>query len=145
MPTIGPKELLPVVGKLVPPTLPACLTLRVNCVELVWLVPTTVPTTVIVVAAAGVENVVAIVRMLVNVGAASGTLNPQVAPTGRFWQERVTSWVGPWTRVTVMVFDPSLPCVTVIPLEAETLNEKLDAATVGTTARTAISVTIAVV
>jgi len=104
----------------VPPTLPAGVTLRTNCVEAVC-PPLVVPVTVTVVAATGVVNEVATVRALVKVGADSIGLKPQLAPAGRPLHERVTSWGEPDVRVTVIVLEPSPPCVTWMPPEADTV------------------------
>jgi hypothetical protein len=58
------------------------------------------------------------VRVLENVGLPDAGLKPQDAPEGTPpVQERVTDWAVPVCRLAVIVFNPELPCVTVIPPE----------------------------
>ena len=106
-PANGTSWLLPLVGRLMPPTLPAGFTFSVNCVEFVS--PPPEPKAVTVTAPTGVENEVAIVRVLVKVGTAVWGLNEQVAPVGRLPHDRSTKPGVPLSKVTVTLFDPSPP------------------------------------
>ena len=83
------------------------LTVNVNVV--VRVNPPPVPATVIVYAPAGVEDDVPIINLLVNVGLPEAELNDAVAPVGRPDAERLTVWVVPEMRVTVIVFEPEPP------------------------------------
>src|SRR5712664_4633009 len=106
---------LPPVGRLTPPTLPAGFTFSVDWVELVISPP--VPTAVTVTAPTGVENEVAIVRVLVKVGTAVWGLNEHVAPIGRLLHDRSTNPGVPLSSVTDMLFDPSPPWTTAMLFE----------------------------
>lgn len=124
IPAKGISWLPPVVGRLVPPTLPAGFTFNVNWVEFVS--PPPEPKAVTVTAPTGVENEVAIVRVLVKVGTCVWGLNEQVAPVGRGPQDRRTNPAVPLSSVTVMVFDPSPPWTTAMLFEFDILKSNVD-------------------
>jgi len=87
------------------------LTVNVNVV--VRVNPPPVPVTVIAYEPVGVDNEVLMVHVLVNVGLPDPGLKD--VEKGRPDTERLTLWVVPETRVTVIVLEPELPCVAVIP------------------------------
>ena len=77
----------------------------------------------------GVDNEVLMVRVAEKVGEAlqlgvpmQPPLKEAEAPAGSPLTERVTGWVFPLTKLTVIVLDPELPCMTVMPPEFD--NEK---------------------
>ena len=89
------------------------VTTRVNVVVL----PSGLPVTVIVEVPAGVEVVVAIVRMLVQVGLQAVGLKVAVAPVGSPEAARETACVVPETNVAVRVVVPEAPWATLISPE----------------------------
>lgn len=72
------------------------------------------PVTVIVKVPVGVDALVAIVRVLEQVGEQDVGAKVGVAPLGRPEALKLTAWVLPEVRVVVMVFEPEAPWVTVI-------------------------------
>ena len=93
------------------------VTLKVNDVGAV---AAGLPFTIIVKVPIGVELVVLMVRVLVNVGLPEAGLKAHDAKVGRPLHEegeRVTDCVVPVSRVAVILFEPELPCATVIPPE----------------------------
>lgn len=63
------------------------------------------------------------VNVLEKVGEPDGELKPHDAPAGNPEHIRLTDWAGPFTKLTVIVIDPELPCTTVIPPAFEVLPE----------------------
>ena len=72
------------------------------------------PVSVMVELPTGVELVVVIVSVLVQVGLQLGLEKLAVAPVGRPLAVRLTACVGPDTRVAVMVLLPDAPWTTLI-------------------------------
>jgi hypothetical protein len=63
----------------------------------------------------GVEEEVLIVQVLEKVGLPEDGLKEDVAPEGSPDADRLTLCVEPPVKVTVTIFEPEPPCVTVIP------------------------------
>jgi hypothetical protein len=69
------------------------------------------------------------VKVLEKVGLSDEGLKLQEAPEGRpLVHDRVTGCVEPLSKLAVMVFDPELPCVTVIPPLLDNEKSKEDGA-----------------
>lgn len=109
MAVIGSRELLVVVGRLVPPTLPAGLTSIVTGIECTNDPLSLVPITLNVPVPTGVENAAFMVSMLVNGAKPVCGLGEHVAPAGRPLHDKTTCCEEPLVRVTVMVVEPSPP------------------------------------
>jgi hypothetical protein len=88
----------------------AAVTVKVKVV--VWLTEPAVPVTVMIELPGGVEGVVLIVNMVLQVGEQLVGINEAVTPAGRPEALNVTAWVVPDDRVEVTVFVTVEPCST---------------------------------
>jgi hypothetical protein len=65
------------------------------------------------------------VKVLVKVGLPDGGLTLHDAPEGSPVHDKPMACVEPLVKVTVILLEPELPCVTVIPPELESEKSKL--------------------
>ena len=93
------------------------LTTRLNTVVR----PRGVPVTVIGTVPVGVDELVEMVNCVEQVGVQAVGVKEAVAPLGSPEAEKETLWLEPAVRVAVIVVEPAVPCITVIPPELDSV------------------------
>ena len=83
--------------------------------------PSGVPVTVIGKVPVGVDELAEIVNCVEHVGVQAVVLKEAVAPLGSPEAEKETLWLEPAVRVAVIVVEPAVPCITVIPPELDSV------------------------